>query len=74
MPETPRTAPDVRAETRVAALQIPVELVRGLDILDREIRAGKFAAARDSVRMLRELVHVQERVIRALLTEEKRRG
>ncbi|AXK88843.1 hypothetical protein SAMN05421776_105375 [Nocardia farcinica] len=64
--------PDVRTETRVAALQIPVELLRGLDVLDREIRGGKFAAARESVRMLRDLVHVQERAIRKLLSEATR--
>lgn len=63
--------PEERKETRAAALQIPVELVRGLDIIDRELRAGQFTSARESVRVLRGLVHVQENVIRKLLTQEK---
>ncbi|MFD3426098.1 hypothetical protein [Nocardia fluminea] len=60
-----------RKETRAAALQIPVELVRGLDIIDRELRAGQFTSARGSVRVLRGLVHIQEGIIRKLLAEEK---
>lgn len=64
------TSGDTRTETRAAALQIPAELARGLDILDRQIRAGQFSAARKSVTLLRGLVLLQETTTRKLLAQE----
>lgn len=63
------TPDETRTETRAAALQIPAELDRGLDILDRQIRAGQFSAARKSVALLRSLVLLQETTTRQLLAQ-----
>ena len=57
---------DRDVELRRQALQSSAELWRGLDILDRELRAGKFTGARETVQMLRAVVRVQDATIQHL--------
>lgn len=47
-------------DRRRLALQSTAELWRGLDVLDKELRLGKFAAARDTVAMLRAVVQIAD--------------
>lgn len=71
---TQAAAGDLDIELRAAALQLPVEFARGIDIADREIRAGRFSDARASLAMLRGLVETQEAVIRKLITKTQEAG
>lgn len=47
-------------ENRRLALQSTAELDRGLEILDRELRLGRFQSARETVTQLRALVRVAD--------------
>ncbi|OCB09257.1 hypothetical protein A5717_26135 [Mycolicibacterium porcinum] len=47
-------------ENRRLALQSTAELARGLDILDKELRLGRFASARETVAMMRGVVQVAD--------------
>lgn len=47
-------------ERRRLALQTTAELWRGLDILDKALRAGKFQVARETVAMMRGVVHLAD--------------
>lgn len=58
---------DRQKEIRRTALQVVAELDEGLQIIDRCVRAGQFTMARDSVKLCRELVKAQERMVQALL-------
>ncbi|QRE81864.1 hypothetical protein F1734_17510 [Rhodococcus ruber] len=62
----PQEPTDHDVELRRQALQSSAELWRGLDILDRELRAGKFTSARDTVQMLRAVVRIQDATIQHL--------
>ena len=57
---------DSDVELRRQALQSSAELWRGLDILDRELRAGMFTGARETVQMLRTVVRIQDATIQHL--------
>lgn len=47
-------------ENRRLALQSTAELDRGLEILDRELRLGRFQSARETVAQLRAVVRVAD--------------
>lgn len=50
-------------ESRRLALQSTAELWRGLDILDAELKAGRFQSARETVAMMRGVVRVADSVL-----------
>jgi hypothetical protein len=50
----------VSRERRRLALQSTAELDRGLDILDRELRLGRFQSARETVAQLKAIVRVAD--------------
>ena len=53
-------------EMRRLALQSTAEIWRGLDVLDRELRAGQFTSARGTVRAVRELVKLADTLVIAV--------
>lgn len=53
-------------EMRRLALQSTAEIWRGLDVLDRELRAGQFTSARGTVRAVRELVKMADTLVIAV--------
>lgn len=50
-------------EDRRLALQSTAELWRGLDILDAELRAGRFSSARETVAMMRTVVKMADSLL-----------
>lgn len=59
-------------ESRRIALQAVVEVHRGLDIAEREIRGGQFMAARDTLGIVRGLLPMLEQSIQRIDRLEKR--
>lgn len=51
-------------EARRSAIQALVEVNRGLDVLDAELRRGLFADARESVAAMRDLVRLADEAAR----------
>lgn len=50
-------------ERQAVAIQAVAELSRGLDVMDAELRRGDFTGARDSIRTMRALVSILDRVV-----------
>ena len=54
-------------ETIAALIQTVAELDRGTQIMDIELRGGKFTAARDSLAQLRAIVLLQDSLVQAIV-------
>ena len=59
-------------ETRRLALQATAEIWRGLDVLDAELKLGRFSDARKTVGMIRQMVKVADCAWVAALREQSR--
>lgn len=57
-------------EHQALALQLVVEIDRGMDIADKELKAARFADARDSLAVARRLLPSLEKLIQAKPKEE----
>lgn len=58
-------------EHQAAALQLVVEIDRGMNIADRELKAARFADARDTLALARKLLPPLEKLIQAKPKEDE---
>ncbi len=58
------------SEHQAIALQLVVEIDRCMDIADKELKAARFADARDSLAVARKLLPLLEELIQAKPKEE----
>jgi hypothetical protein len=58
-------------EARRLAIQTVAELDRGLELIDRQLRAGQFMAARETAQTCRALVQAQDGLFQEYFKEAK---